>query len=189
MQPRKALTLMMFLLMFTTTPFLYGQTSEADENPNQGDLRLERVSGSPLIGSWVIDVQSEVAPFNAFHTFHAGGTMSETTNLLATLSEGPAHGAWQKDGDGYATTFELFIFEADHTPAGRIRVRETITLIDNDHLTGIAVADLLLPDGTIIENIDNGPMTGTRVPLEAVRPEEIGSAPIATTRMPARRAW
>jgi|GEM_PF-3156047 len=189
MQPRKALTLMMFLLMFTTTPFLYGQTSEADESPNQGDLRLERVSGSPLIGSWVIDVQSEVAPFNAFHTFHAGGTMSETTNLLATLSEGPAHGAWQKDGDAYATTFELFIFEADHTPAGRIRVRETITLIDNDHLTGIAVADLLLPDGTIIENIDTAPITGTRIGILPVKAEEKLARPSASSGTYARRRW
>ena len=144
-----------------------------------------------LVGSWVLAVDSTATPdFSALQTFHLGGTVDETSDLLAGLGEGPGHGAWKQTGIGhYSVTFELFIFNPDRTPAGRIRVRESLRVVNENTLKGYAVADLILPDGTIIENIDNGPMTGTRVPLEAVRPEEIGSAPIATTRMPARRAW
>jgi len=131
-----------------------------------------------LTGSWMLDVQTTASPaFRALQTFHSNGTVTETSNLLAQLGEGPGHGAWERDGDSYAVTFELFIFEPDHTPAGVIRVRETLTLLSNRVLEGFAVADLILPDGTVIENVDNGPVTGRRIDVMKVKAEEIGSTP------------
>ena len=131
-----------------------------------------------LTGSWILEVQTTASPaFRALQTFHSNGTVSETSNLLAQLGEGPGHGAWERDGDSYAVTFELFIFEPDHTPAGVIRVREKLTLLSNRVLEGFAVADLILPDGTVIENIDNGPVTGRRIDVMKVKDEEIGSTP------------
>ena len=145
-----------------------------------GDIeRVIRTASPGLVGSWVFEVETTATPaFRALQTFHAIGTMSETSDLLPNLGEGPGHGAWQKDSDKYNVTFELFIFEPDHTPAGRIRVRETLELVDENHLTGFSVADLILPDGTLIENIDNGPMTGTRVRVIPVRPEEQSAFPV-----------
>ncbi len=79
------------------------------------------------------------------------------------------------DARWLCVTFELFIFEPDGAPAGRIRVRETITLTGDGTFTGFSVADLILPDGTLIEKIDGAPITGTRIDVRAVRAEEIGS--------------
>jgi len=138
-----------------------------------GDRTEHAIAAPSLVGSWVLDVRLAVSPpFRALQTFHGNGTMNETSDLLPMLGEGPGHGAWTRDGDHYAVTFELFIFEADHTPAGLIRVRESITLKDADHFTAFTVADLILPDGTLIENIDGGPAEATRVRVMPVRPEE-----------------
>jgi hypothetical protein len=151
---------------------VYAQATPADA----GDPQSQAIGqAGRLIGSWVVNVQS-VTPFTAFHTFHIGGTMSETTDLLALGGEGPGHGAWERTADGkFASTFELFIFNPDGSPAGRIRVRETITMTDESHFNGIAIADLLLPDGAIIEDIDTSPIVGTRVSILKVRPEELTS--------------
>ncbi|HEV7238377.1 MAG TPA: hypothetical protein VGQ36_03985 [Thermoanaerobaculia bacterium] len=131
-----------------------------------------------LTGSWLFEVKTTASPaFRALQTFHSNGTVSESTDLIAQLGEGPGHGVWERDGDSYTATFELFIFEPDHTPAGMIRVRETMTLLSNRVLEGFAVADLILPDGTVIENIDNGPLTGRRIDVMKVKAEEIGSTP------------
>lgn len=144
-----------------------------------GDRRDIARADTSLVGAWILDVQSTATPpFHAMQTFHAVGTMNESTDLLPNLGEGPGHGAWQRDGDSYTATFELFIFNPDRTPAGIIRVRETLTLVDENNLTGFTVADLILPDGTLIENIDNGPVTGTRVRVRPIRPEEKNAFPV-----------
>ena len=161
-------------LTILMTQSVYAQTVPADAGDPQSQAFGQALR---LIGSWVVNVQS-VAPFTAFHTFHIGGTMSESTDLLALGGEGPGHGAWERtSNDGFASTFELFIFNPDGSPAGRIRVRETITLTDDNHFTGVAIADLLLPDGEIIENIDTSPIVGTRVSIVKVRPDELSSLP------------
>ena len=132
-----------------------------------------------LIGTWVLDVDVSASPdFHALQTFHMGGTVDETSDLLAALGEGPGHGVWQRSGNHeYEVTFELFIFNPDATAAGRIRVRESLHVIGENKLEGFAVADLILPDGTVIENVDNGPVTGTRVRVKGVTAEEMSATP------------
>lgn len=180
MKFRKFFGITVITLGFALIQPVYAQTGAADVSSEYRDVeRVVRVSAPALVGSWVLDIQTSATPaFHALQTFHAFGTVSETSDLLANLGEGPGHGAWQKDGDTYHVTFELFIFEPDHTPAGRIRVRETLRLVDENNLTGFTVADLILPDGTLIENIDNGPTTGTRVRVIPVRPEEQSAFPV-----------
>jgi len=166
------------------TPSLYAQSSPADS----GEPHALFAQRSTLLGSWVVSVDSTATPdFTALQTFQLGGTVSETTDLLAQGGEGPGHGAWERTANGYSVTFELFIFNPDGTTAGRIRVRESITLTDENHFTGFSVADIILPDGELIENIDNGPIEGTRVSVRAVRPEDY--LPPATSAMRGRRAW
>lgn len=166
----KLKTIALCILSLTLLVPVYGQPSPTDV----ADPREAARPGVPgLVGSWVLDVKLAVSPpFQALQTFHAFGSMSETSDLLANLGEGPGHGAWYRNGDEYSVTFELFIFNPDRTPAGRIRVRETLKITGKDTLEGFSVADLILPDGTVIENIDSGPMTGARVRVEGVRPEE-----------------
>jgi len=173
---KRNITLVSTLLaVILASPMIYGTPAKSD--PGDGEERVDAVLAPALIGSWVVNVaQGATPPFTALQTFHRGGTVDETSDLLALGGEGPGHGAWERTPDGFAVTFELFIFEPSGAPAGRIRVRETITLTGDRTFTGYSVADLILPDGTLIEKIDGAPITGTRIDVKAVRAEEIGSA-------------
>src|SRR6185436_15495167 len=89
------------------TPSLYAQSSPADS----GEPHALFAQRSTLLGSWVVSVDSTATPdFTALQTFQLGGTVSETTDLLAQGGEGPGHGAWERTANGYSVTFELFIF-------------------------------------------------------------------------------
>jgi hypothetical protein len=123
-------------------------------------------AGTPLIvGTWFIDVPgADGAPgFQAYQTFGADGTFVETSSLLATLSEGPAHGVWSGKKRDYLLTFELFAFDPDHNPVGRVRVRCAIRIINEDNLVADTKVDFIEPDGTVIPEIATGPFTGKRV--------------------------
>lgn len=172
------------IFVLTLTQSLYA----GDRGPDVGEPREQIAQRNSLLGSWVVHVQSTGSPeFNALQTFQLGGTVNETSDLLSQGGEGPGQGAWQRTDDGYAATFELFIFNPDGSKAGRIRVRETITLTDENHFTGFSVADIILPDGEVIENIDNGPITGTRVSVREVTPADYVQPNAPAMR--GRRAW
>jgi hypothetical protein len=181
MRSTRALGILTFTAALLMVQPIYAQSTDPD-------LRELPTPQPRLIGSWTLDVKNTASPeFYALQTFHFGGTMNETSDLLAQGGEGPGHGTWERTDDGFAATFELFIFNPDRTPAGRIRVREAIRVVDSAHFTGFAVADIILPDGTLIENIDNGPIAATRVSIEKVRPEEYASTPSSISRR--RATW
>ena len=121
-----------------------------------------------LVGTWVVNIPASPgsAEFNALHTYHEDGTITETSDLLATLAEGPAHGVWKGKKRDYAFTFELFAFDSDHNPVGRIRVRGTIKLIGDDAFEGDTAVDFIEPDGNVIPNIGSGPFTGKRISVQ-----------------------
>ena len=120
-----------------------------------------------LVGTWVMLVpDSPGAPgFSALQTYNADGTMTETSSLLALLAEGPAHGVWSGKKSDYQVTFELFAFDETGQSVGRIRVRVSIHLVDEDNLTADAAVDFIEPDGNVIPDIGSTPFTGTRVKL------------------------
>lgn len=137
------------------------------ENNQNVFERLREARRNAPVGTWRIHVpqsSSGLPPFNALHTFHSGGTFTETSDILATLAEGPAHGVWSGEGPEFLLTFELFVFNPDHTPAGMVRVRcEIVVFAGSDKLTGKAAVDFIAPDGTEEKNIDTGTFNGTRV--------------------------
>ncbi|MDX2034109.1 MAG: hypothetical protein SF339_25770 [Blastocatellia bacterium] len=124
-----------------------------------------------LVGTWRVSIPASAggAPaFNAYQTFHQGGTFTEFSDLLPTLTESPAAGAWDLDGDRYLLTFELFIFDDKQAPVGMIRVRCSIRLVNADEIAAEAIVDLIEPDGKVTLDIDRTPFTGRRVkPLAA----------------------
>jgi hypothetical protein len=120
-----------------------------------------------LAGTWRIHIaqsDSGLPPFNALHTFNADGLFTETSDLLATATEGPAHGVWTGEKPEFSLTFELFTFNPDRTPAGIIRVRNSIRLSQDDQqLTARYAVDFIAPDGTVEATIDTGTYSGTRI--------------------------
>jgi hypothetical protein len=121
-----------------------------------------------LTGTWLVAIPPSTGgfpAFNAYHTFNADGTFVEVSDLLATLTESPAHGVWSGKKQDYQLTFELFVFDpGTKEPAGRVRVRCAIRLSDDgDVFTGNTIVDFLAPDGSVAEAVDSGPLSATRV--------------------------
>lgn len=126
---------------------------------------------SRLTGTWYVTVPGATPDqtFYAYQTFSADGTFVETSSLLITLTEGPAHGVWEPKRSGSALTFELFAFDpATGTQVGRIRVRCLVKLTDPDHLTADTVVDFIEPNGNVIPEIATGPFTGERVKIKPI---------------------
>lgn len=125
--------------------------------------------GKPLPGSWYVEIPASpgVEAFNALQTFHAGGSMTETSDLLAQLIEGPGHGVWKHvKSNVYSFSFELFAFDPDRKPGGRIRVHGTLQLDDANSLTALAIVDVILPDGTVLEAVAETPFSATRIDVD-----------------------
>ena len=121
-----------------------------------------------LTGTWNVTVPVDGGEFHALHTFGSDGTFVETSSLLATLTEGPAHGVWEHRRGGAVLTFELFAFDPDGNEVGRVRVRNAIQLIDDDHFAADSVVDFIELDGTVIEGIASGPYTAVRMQVRGL---------------------
>lgn len=148
-------------------------TTQSDSNSSteSGGLtdaieRGKEARRKALTGTWYINIpksEGGAPPFNAYHTFNSDGTFTEVSDLLPNLTETPAHGAWELYGHDYLLTFELFVFDEQKKPAGRIRVRCLIRLTGHDELRGETVVDFIAPDGTVEKGIDRGPFTGKKL--------------------------
>jgi hypothetical protein len=141
------------------------QTSESAEMLKLSpQAKLSRKKA--LTGTWRISIAESATglpPFNALQTFGEDGTFVETSDLFATLTEGPAHGAWEFKSGKFNLTFELFVFDENRQPIGKVRVKCSIQLVNDDQLTGEGSVDFIEPDGNVIPDIDSTPFTGTRV--------------------------
>lgn len=129
--------------------------------------RAKEIRRRALVGAWYVNIpQSETGlpPFNALQVFHDGGTFTEVSDLLATLTETPAMGVWDIDPvDKYLLTFQLFVFDENRAPVGMVRVRCRITLINLNEFSAEGVVDFIDPDGNVILAIDKTPFTGKRI--------------------------
>ena len=148
------------------------QRSDSTESTMELDAVAPSVVDPPkkLVGTWLMTVpDSPGAPgFNALQTYNEDGTMTETSSLLGLLGEGPAHGVWDGKKNDYSVTFQLFAFEPSGESVGRIRVRATIHLVNNDTLTADTAVDFIEPDGTVTPNIGGGPFSGKRITVVPV---------------------
>lgn len=121
-----------------------------------------------IVGTWVVHIPASDgggAPFDALHTFGGDGTFVETSSLLATLTEGPAHGIWKGKKRDYDYTFELFVFNADQTVAGRVRVYGSIHINGDNNFTGTYTVAFINLDGSVDDAIDGGEFAGTRLQI------------------------
>jgi len=131
----------------------------SEKNDDDGERKL--------VGTWNVVVPGD-PPFDALQTFNEDGTFVETSSLLATLTEGPAHGVWKSRRHGAILTFELFAFDPDGNEAGRIRVRNFIRLLDEDNFVAESAVDFIDLDENVIPEIATGTFTGKRMKLRGL---------------------
>lgn len=137
----------------------------------EGTDRGRNYFSTGLVGTWYITVPGATPAenFYAYQTFGGDGTFVETSSLLATLTEGPAHGVWEPRRNGNALTFELFAFDpVAGVPVGRVRVRCLVRVVDADNITADTVVDFIELDGTVIPDIATGPFSGERVKIRPI---------------------
>ena len=125
-----------------------------------------------IVGTWNVHIlmsDGGAPPFDALQTFNADRTFVETSSLLGGGTEGPAHGIWEFTNRGYILTFELFVFNPETgEPVGRVRVRNLIRTEGRDKFTSSYAVDFIEPDGTVLEDIDSGIFTATRMRLRGL---------------------
>lgn len=127
-------------------------------------------SNANLTGTYFVTVPGATPAddFFAYWTLGNEGTFVETSSLLATLTEGPAHGAYQRTRRGANLTFELFAFDPDAGAAvGRIRVRATIQMNGGNNISGYAAAEFIEADGTVVP-LGAGPYSGEKVQVRPI---------------------
>ena len=127
--------------------------------------RVDDDARQKLVGTWACNVAGDPS-FQALHTYHADGTFTETSSLLGQGQEGPAHGVWDRNGNKYGLTFQLFAFDPETGEStGMIRVRVTLKVDKPDHIKAtFGSADLIDLDGNVTA-LGGGPdpYTCTRV--------------------------
>jgi hypothetical protein len=125
------------------------------------------IGSGNIVGTWNVHIAESDgggAPFDALQTFNGDGTFVETSSLLGVGGEGPAHGSWERVARNYRLMFELFVFDPETGECvGRVRVRNLISLPNTNTINSLTVVDFIEPDGNVIEAIDSGPFTGTRL--------------------------
>lgn len=145
------------------TPADFDRNLSAQEGAIEAQATAETAK---IVGTWLITIPEVpgVPGFKALHSYHDGGTFTETSDLLGALAEGPAHGAWTGSKNDYRLTFQVFTFDENGLPSVRIRVRCTIKVV-RDTLTATYTVDIIEPDGNIIPAVATGPFSGVRLPV------------------------
>jgi hypothetical protein len=134
-------------------------------------LLAQTTPPDPFIGTWVFKIAESstgLAEFLAVQSYHLGGTISENSSLLPTLTEGPAQGVWARSGSQYKTVFQLFVFDENREYAGMVRVRGTLTVATEDKITGRFAVDFIAPDGSVEQDIDVSDAVGVRLKLDSM---------------------
>lgn len=120
-----------------------------------------------ITGTWNVHIPVSTGgapPFDALQTFGSDGTFVEASSLFGMGGEGPAHGVYERSRRGYVLTFELFVFDpATGESVGRVRVRCSIRMSSSNTFSALSSVDFIEPNGTVIEDIDGGPFSGSRL--------------------------
>ncbi len=124
-----------------------------------------------LVGTWLFDVpetEGGTPAFQSLLTFHAGGTLTEVSSELGLGLQGPAQGVWEKRGRHYVATFQTWVFNGDTgVVEGRVQIRARFQKTSRHSFEGWTVIDFIELDGTVIPDIDRGPISATRMKLQA----------------------
>ncbi|RIK78036.1 hypothetical protein DCC62_08550 [candidate division KSB1 bacterium] len=121
-----------------------------------------------LTGAWLVNATNTTfgISFESLRTYHAGGTMTEVASALPTLTESPAHGVWERQGNDCNVTFMAFGFDSLGQLSIRIKVREVIRFISPDSISITWKADIILLNGNVIPNVAEGFGLGARLRLQ-----------------------
>ncbi len=112
------------------------------------ELRNDRVSAAPIVGSWLVRIPEAPFPLHVF-VFHADGTVEQSNPDAGdpSTSDSNLMGAWQRDGDGYkGKLVEVSADRNTHKFAARGEISFALRVSGNT-FTGTASANFFDPNG------------------------------------------
>ncbi len=119
-------------------------------------------SADPIEGVWVSTITvrdctsgAAIRSVNGVSTFHRGGTLSDTNDLV-TSAHGAGAGTWRAGaaGGSYAASVRFDRYNADGTPAGAQKVSRSFVLTaDGNATTGTIAAQVLDSAGSVLQNL------------------------------------
>jgi hypothetical protein len=137
----------------------------------QAERTVAAHHSTSLVGTWLFDVpetEGGTPAFQSLLTFHAGGTLTEVSAELGLGLQGPAQGVWEQRRKHYVATFQTWVFNGDTGVAeGRVQIRVKFHKTSRHSIEGWTVIDFIEPDGTVIPDIDRGPLSATQMKLQA----------------------
>lgn len=126
-------------------------------------------SVDPVVGVWSPSVTlrdcntgTVLAVVKGLTALHHGGTLSETTTS-PPASRGPGVGTWQRQGDGYVSTFRFVRYLPDGSFAGITVIRRQFALNADGTQTGESLLELQNPAGAVVSTACASDVT-TRLP-------------------------
>jgi hypothetical protein len=140
-------------LLAALTAAVYATTSAHPATPN-------------IVGTWKMAIApSDTSPegLEVLQTFFADGNYMETINIGASTT---AHGVWIGSGNTYLYTFHVFNFDEKGAYSERRIIRGSIRMDGPDHFTGQARADIITPDGNVIEDAFSVTIEATRMEVD-----------------------
>jgi hypothetical protein len=125
-------TLLALLIVFGATQiFVSGQEKESDllESPFGNSARSFEGVWQTTVTQRNCQTGEAIRSFRGLTTYHAGGTVSETSAALSPALRGPGHGVWEKErGPTYSSSFIFQRFNPDGTLAGTQKITSAIVL-------------------------------------------------------------
>ncbi|HRJ40383.1 MAG: hypothetical protein KJZ86_01190 [Caldilineaceae bacterium] len=121
---------------------------------------------SSIVGTWKMSIApSESSPegLEVLQTFFADGNYLETINISALSS---SHGVWMGSGNTYLYTFRVFSYDEAGKYSGTRVIRGKVQMDGPDRFTGAGAADIITPDGQVIQNAFSAPIEATRLQVE-----------------------
>ena len=164
-QPRAALAALGLIVLAATGISAMSASAGGQSGENQ------------LVGSWLVSVDRGPAlpALKSLQTYTKGHGVVEISNGGAT-ARSAAHGAWQRiAGRTYGTTVVFFRYDpSSGAYLGTVKIRHRLELgQDGQSFTGVAVAELRDPSGTLLpgSNTRRDAVTAERINVEPV-PEQ-----------------
>ena len=122
-----------------------------------------------IVGSWEATIDFFGTPFRALYSFQRGGTLTESDNPGFDPNFGdnalsPGLGSWKKTSlRSFAAKYRKLAYDVDGQLQEVYTSRMVIRLEKDGSLSGTLSIVVALPDGTVVNELPNLPITAIRI--------------------------
>lgn len=127
---------------------------------------------SGFTGTWDSEIDFYGVIYRALYSFHAGGTLTESDNPAFDPNFGgdalsPGLGAWENQGRNHIKArYRKLAYSTEGSLSLTYTSSLDLYLTGKDRWEGTLSIVIALPDGTIVSELNNLPMSATRLTVD-----------------------